>query len=199
MLVTLNAVSAGSEHTIGWVSLQVDGSISVGLAYRAFISPRFHARQFLWNAYNRVTVQYLAPQGLEELRPVTNPHLTCHPPIYFHLRANNGQELFAGIGEVEIMLAQDARVPWVRFASRPVREMSPAGVSRDPNRTTVLRIPVESPAVSVGLAVDFVRPGSSDPSGGLMDHFVDCGQNRLHVFCEALAEQQPTLAWYHQY
>lgn len=74
MLEMVNAVSAGSEHTIGWVSLQTDGAISVGLADRAFISPRFHARQFLWNAYNRVTVQYLVPHSPEGLRPVTNPH-----------------------------------------------------------------------------------------------------------------------------
>jgi hypothetical protein len=181
------------------MSLQPSGSISVGLADRAFISPRFPARQFLWNAYNRVTVQYVVPESPAELQPVTNPHLTFHSPIYFHLRAKGDQELFAGIAEVEIMLAQDARVRWVRFVSRPVRDMSPAGDPRDPNRTTVIKVPVESPAVSVGLAVDFVRPGVSDRSGGLVDHFIDWGQNRLHLFCEALAEQRPTLAWYHHY
>jgi len=74
MRVMVNAVSAGSEHTIGWVSLQPDGSISVGSANRGFNSPRFHARQFLWNAHNRVTVQHLVPHGPEGLRPVTNSH-----------------------------------------------------------------------------------------------------------------------------
>ena len=74
MPVVINAVSAGSEHTLGWVNLQPDGSISVGLADRAFISPRFHARQFLWNAYKSVTVQYVVPHGLKGLRPVTNLH-----------------------------------------------------------------------------------------------------------------------------
>jgi hypothetical protein len=38
------------------VGLQPDGSISVGSVDRAFVSPRFHARQFLWNVYNGVTV-----------------------------------------------------------------------------------------------------------------------------------------------
>jgi hypothetical protein len=51
-----------------------DGSISVGVADRAFISPQFHARQFLWKIYNRVTVQFLVPDSQERLRPVTNPH-----------------------------------------------------------------------------------------------------------------------------
>jgi hypothetical protein len=199
MVVTISAVTAESEHTVGWLSLQPSGAVSVGLADRTFISPRFHARQFVWNAYNRVTVQYLIPHSPDELRPVENPHLTFHPPIYFHLRANNDEELFAGIAEVEIMLAQDTRVPWVRFVSRPARDMAVAGTPRDPKSTTVIKVPVESSALSLGLAVDFARPGTQIPSGGLMDHFVDCGENRLHVFCEALEEQQPTLAWYHQY
>jgi hypothetical protein len=198
VILAVRAVAAATEHTIGWVSLQPDGSISVGLADRAFISPRFHARQFLWSAYNRVTVQYLVPHAPEQLRPVTNPHLTFHPPVCFHLRANNDDELFAGIADVAVMLEQDGRVPWVRFVSRPVREMRPAPDPRA-TRTTILKVPVESPAVSIGLAVDFVRPGAHDPSGRLVDHFIDCGQNRLHVSCEVLKEQQPTLAWYHQY
>ena len=199
MVLTINAATAVSEHTIGWISLQPDGDVSVGLADRAFISPLFHARQFVWNVYNRVTVEYLVPRSPERLRPVRNPHLTFHPPIYFHLRANNDEELFAGIAEVETMLAQDGRVPWVRFVSRPVREMEPASAPRDPERTTVLRVPIASTAVSVGLAVDFVRPGANAASGGLLEHFVDCGKNRLHVMCEAREEQRPTLAWYHQY
>jgi hypothetical protein len=58
----------------GWVTVQPDGSISVGLADRASMSPRFRARQFLWNACKRVTVQYRVPHGPEVIRPVTNPH-----------------------------------------------------------------------------------------------------------------------------
>ena len=199
MVISINAQANGNEHTIAWVSLQPDGSISVGLADRAFISPQFHARQSVWNAYNRVTVQYLVPHSPNELATVTNPHLTFHPPIYFHLRANNDVELFAGIAEVEIMLSQDGRVPWIRFASKPVRDIPLAQPPRDPDRTRVLHVPLVSPDASVGLSVDFVRPAEDRPSGGLIDEFVDCGQNRLHISCEARAAQQASLAWYHQY
>jgi hypothetical protein len=52
MLVMVKAVSAGSAHTVGRVSLQPDGSISVGLAGRVF----------------------MVPHSPEELRPVTDPH-----------------------------------------------------------------------------------------------------------------------------
>ena len=111
-------------RTIGWVSLQPDSSISVGLSDRTFISPRFHARQFVWNACNRVSLQYLVLHSPEELVAVVNPHLSFHPPIYFHLRANQDEELFAGIADAAIMLAQDGHVPWVRFVSRSVDQLA---------------------------------------------------------------------------
>jgi len=199
MVLIVQAVQNTSQHMIGWISLQPNGSVSVGLADRTFISPRFHARQLLWNAYNRVSLRYLVPHSPEELRSVVNPHLTFHPPIYFHLRANGDEELFAGIADVEIMLAQDGHVPWVRFASRPVSELAIAVPPRDPNRTSILRVPVRSSDVSIGLAIDFVRPGVNDPAGSVAERFVDCGENRLHVRCDLLAAQAPTLAWYHQY
>ncbi|HET9694953.1 MAG TPA: hypothetical protein VFP48_11255 [Steroidobacteraceae bacterium] len=198
MVLMVQAVHQTSPHTIGWISMQPDGAVSVGLADRTFISPRFHARQFVWNAYNRVSLQYLVPHSPEELLAVVNPHLTFHPPIYFHLRANGDQELFAGIAEVEIMLVQDGHVPWVRFTSRPVAEIPVAASPRVPSRTSVLNVPVESADVSVGLAIDFVRPGVDDPAGSVAEQFVECGQSRLHVRCDLLAAQPPTLAWYHQ-
>jgi hypothetical protein len=194
----INAVAAGCDYRIGWVSLQSDDSVSVGLAARTFISPRFHARQDLWNVDNRVAVQYLVPHMPEELRPVRNPHLTFHPPITFHLRANGDELLFEGIADVDVMLAEDSRVPWIRFVSGPVSELARAGAPRNPN-TSALRVPVESTDVSLGIAVDFIRPGTSEASGRIVDHFVDVGQSRLHIFAEVLAGRQSTLAWYHQY
>jgi hypothetical protein len=79
MNLIVNARTPESEHTIAWLSVQPDNSVSVGLSDRTFISPRFHARQFLWNVDNRVTVEYLVPHDPDELRPVINPHLTFHP------------------------------------------------------------------------------------------------------------------------
>jgi hypothetical protein len=200
MLLAIHAVRPDAvEHAIAWISLQPDGAISVGLSDRALVSPRFHARQFIWNAYNRVSVRYLVPHSPHELQAVSNPHLTFHPPIYFHLRANKDTELFAGIAEVEIMLAQDGHVPWVRFVSKPVHQMSVAGESRHPQRTRVLKVPIDSADVSVGVAVDFVRQDASRAAGVAAQEFLDCGQNRLHIRCEVIAQQDATLAWYHQY
>ena len=97
------------------------------------------------------------------------------------------------------MLAQDGQVPWIRFASRPVGEIPAAARSRDPGRTIILGVPIQSSDVSIGLAIDFVRRGVDDAAGSAAEQFVDCGQNRLHVRCDLLPAQTATLAWYHQY
>jgi hypothetical protein len=88
------------SRAICWISLQQKGSISVGLNDRAFISPSFRNRKFLWNLYNRVTLKYMVPHTPDALEPVPNPHLTFHPPMYFHLLSNGKEELFAGIAEL---------------------------------------------------------------------------------------------------
>ena len=196
--INVNAVCGGSEYRMGWVSVQSDGSVSVGLAARTFISPRFHARQDLWNVDNRVTVQYLVANTLGDLRGVINPHLTFHPPINFHLRANADELLFEGVADVGIMLAEDGRVPWIRFVTGRVHDLSQPGPARDPN-TTVVRVPVVSADLSLGMGVDFVVSEKNTSSGCLVDHFVKAGQFRLQLFVEALEARLPTLAWYHQY
>jgi hypothetical protein len=198
MDLNVNAVSGGREHPIAWIGLQPDGSISVGLRDRAFASPELRAHLDLWNIDNRVSLQYLVPDSPEKLRTVTNPHVTFHPPITFHLKANEGEELFYAFADVGMMLEEDPEVPWVRFASRPVGLIEESKGPRKPSRTTEIRIPLDSSELSVGLAVDFVRPGSNDPSGRLIDHFEDCAQTRIRVSCEVLPSQRATLAWHHQ-
>ena len=198
-MLAINAVLGNSEHSVAWISESSNNSVSVGLADRALISPRFHARQFLWNAYNRVTLKYLVPENKTELRLVHNPHLTFHPPIYFHLRANKDEELFAGIADVKIMLDQDGFVPWIRFVSRSLLDIPPAGAPRNASQTVTLRAQVQSEDASLGVGVDIVRAGSSAAVGHLVNYMFDCGEYRFRVFCDQLRPQQPTLSWYHQY
>jgi hypothetical protein len=198
MVILINVVADELERSIGWVSLQPDGSISVGLRDRTFVSPTFQARNFIWNFYNRVTLEYLITNSPETLRPVRNPHLTFHPPNYFHLRANDQEELFAGIAEPGLMLTQDERVPWIRFVSKPVRGIGPAQPPRNPSETTIKGFRVESSGCSIGLGIDFVRSSQSEVPGSLFSCCLDWHGHRIHVFCEELAAQISTLAWYHQ-
>jgi hypothetical protein len=198
MQLALNAAAPDGLHGIGWINLRPDGSIAVGLRDRAFVSRRFHSNLDLFNADNRITLAYLVPDAPDALRAVANPHLTFHPPIYFHLRAPKDEMQFEGIAEIELMLADHDSVPWVRFVSRPVQDLPISGGSREPDDTEAVNVPVGSEPCSIGLAVDFVRRGSAEPSGRLLDRFADCSEVRIRVSCEVLPPQEATLAWIHQ-
>jgi hypothetical protein len=198
MQFAVNAAAPQALHPVGWISLQPDGSISVGLRDRAFVSRRFHSGLDLFNADNRITLGYLVPNTPDALRTVANPHLTFHPPMYFHFRAPNDGIQFEGIAEVEVMLADQDCVPWIRFVSRPVRDLPVSRGPRDPADTEAVDVSVTSDLSSLGLAVDFVRPGTAAPSGRLLDRFADCSQVRIRVSCEVLPPQDATLAWIHQ-
>ena len=54
---------AGQPKGIAWLSFQPKGSISCGLRDRTYISPRFRDRIGLWNAYNRVEIEYRVPSN----------------------------------------------------------------------------------------------------------------------------------------
>ena len=198
MQFAVNAAAPQAIHLVGWISLQPDGSISVGLSDRAFVSRRFQSSIDLFNADNRITLDYLVPDAPDALRTVANPHLTFHPPMYFHLRAPKDDMQFEGIAEVDLMLADQDCVPWVRFVSRPVCDLPVSRGPRDAAHTEVVDVPVTSDGCSIGLAVDFVRPGTADPSGRLLDRFADCCQVRIRLSCEVLPPQEATLAWIHQ-
>ena len=198
MILNLNVIADEIERSIGWVSFQPDGAISVGLTDRTFVSPKFRARNFLWNLYNRVTLEYLVAHSPEALESVDNPHLTFHPPIYFHLRANGQDELFAGIAEPRLMLEQDNRVPWIRFMSRPLHEIGLAKQPRDFEKSSVEKFSVPTADCSIGLGVDFVRSTQMESSELLFSRCVDCQKHRVHIFCEVLPAQISTLSWYHQ-
>lgn len=199
VIVLLNVAAEGIVPcAMAWISLQPDGAISVGLNDRTFVSPTFRARNFVWNFYNRVTLEYLVPHSPEALEPVPNPHMTFHPPIYFHLRANGKDELFAGIAEPRLMLQADETVPWLRFVSKPISELSQASTPRSPDKTTVETIIVSDTKCSVGLGIDFVRPEHVESRALLWSHYLACGEHRIHAFAELLPPQIPTLNWYHQ-
>ncbi len=189
--------ASGPEGTkaVAWLSFQPDGAISVGLRDRTFISPTFRARSFVWNVYNRVTTEYLVPHTPEALRQVLNPHLTFHPPIYFHLRQDGKEELFAGIADVNIMLQMDGQVPWVRFTSAPYDALKPSGLSRPGIPTDLLTLEVSNPKLSIGVCVNFSsQPVTTRDCATLVQH---AGFN-IEVYAEERCPQAASLSWYHQ-
>ena len=199
MVRNIQAVTEGVARTIGWVSLQPDSSISVGLSDRTFISPRCHARQFVWNAYNRVSLQYRVPHSPEELVAVVNPHLSFHPPIYFHLRATNTRSCLLELRTLDHACPRRPHTLGpLCFGS--VDQLAVSAAPRDPERTPFLAIPIDYAGVSVDLAIDFVRPeADSLVEAAAAEQFPACGRFRLHVRCEVLPGQAATMSWYHQY
>lgn len=187
------------QRRISWISLQPDGSTSVGLSDKTFVAPDFKAQNFVWSAFNRETLHYLVPSNPSTLKPIRNPHLTFHPPHDFHLRANDGQLLFEGIGDLNIMLSQDSVVPWIRFVSKPIKMLSNAGPPRNPDRTQELLIQAPNEDCSIGLAIDFVdREDPVSPPEALLSHCVPNQNYWLHVLAIELPGQVATLSWFHQ-
>ncbi len=189
----------GKARRIGWISLQPGGSVSVGLNDRAFVSPDFKAQNFVWSAFNRETIHYLVPTARDSLRGIRNPHLTFHPPHWFHLRETGGKRLFEGIGDLKLMLEQDGTVPWVRFVSKQVSKLGAVARPRKPERTRIITVRTETEECSVGLGVDFVRTDVAPLADGLLSsELVDCTEFKLHVSTVKLPVQIATLSWYHQ-
>lgn len=199
MELLLTAIALGKPRRVGWISLQPNGSVSVGLSDKTFVSPDFKARNFLWNTYNRETLQYLVTSSPSTLTPVRNPHLSYHPPNWFHLKASGGKTLFEGIADLPIMLEQGGVVPWVRFISRPVSELTGAGLPRHPGRAKLLQVTAPPNECSIGLAIDFRSASSPAPAASyLLSESVNWNGYVLHVSAEALPPQIATLSWFHQ-
>lgn len=193
------------------MSLQPDGSVSVGLADKAFVSPDFNAQNFVWSAFNRLPLKYNVQSDAATLKPIRNPHLTFHPPNWFHLKGLKGlrgseeKRLWEGIGDLEIMLRQDGQVPWVRFVSKRVSDLPSAGLPERPDRAKPyeiksLEIKPQSDQSSIGLALDFVSSGTVlDEHEFLASAIIPWQGYSLHIHATELPAQVATLAWLHQY
>ena len=143
-------------------------------------------------------MEYVVVHDPSTLEPVLNPHLTFHPPLYFHVRENGEDELWAGIADVAIMLEQDGRVPWVRFVSKPFTELNAVGPPRDPARTTIQRVALSSGDCSIGLGIDFARLEGVAPPEWVTRSLVGATAGvDIDIRTCILEPQVSTLAWLH--
>ncbi len=187
------------KRRIAWVSLQPDGSVSVGLSDKTFVAPDFKAQNFVWSANNRETLHYLVSSDPGSLRPIRNPHLTFHPPHDFHLKADGGHMLFEGIGDLGLMLRQDGIVPWIRFVSSAVGVLRDAGSPRNPKRAEELIIQASRGDCSIAFGVDFVaREVGTSPASVLLSRCLSWQGYWLHLHAIAVPAQIATLSWFHQ-
>lgn len=197
-IIQIVAVSNNEERSVGRVSHQPDGSVSVGLSDKTFVTPQFSNRNFVWNADNRQTLEFLVANNSDSLQLIRNPHLTFHPPNYFHLRENGKDELWAGIADVAIMLEQDGRVPWVRFVSKQFSELKLASTPRDLSKTIIRKIEIENPDVSVCLAIDFLHKKGVDPPEWVSKNLQGAtGGVEIDINAFSTKPQISTLVWFH--
>lgn len=189
---------------VAWISFQSDGSISFGLRDRAFVLESARIRNNLWNAYNRVTIEYVAPKTNQPLLPVENPHFTYHPPARFHLKSNAqrvslDEEIFSGIADVGIILQQQPEMPWIRATSSPLVELKPSSARVDGIETEELTVLI--PAIflppSAALEIDFIRAADvrSDLQGPVWEFVWHEVGVRLSV--KSVPSQIATLSWFH--
>lgn len=154
---------------VAWISFQPNGDISFGLSDRTYISPAFRARNYLFNAYNRVGAEYEQASDPSALEPVRNPHFTYHSPIRFHLksdkaRAKKDEALFVGLCNVPIVLSQQDEMPWIRATTAPLKQLKSAGLAWRKVPTNDLPLKVSSEDGSLQISVDFIQPSAGVPN-----------------------------------
>jgi hypothetical protein len=196
---------AGRSVGVGWISFQPDGSISFGLKDRAYVSPRFRERQFIWNVYNRITIEYVLPSDPQTLLQVKNPHFTFHPDIMFHLKSNEDRKakdeaIFEGIADVGIVLQQQGEMPWIRATSAPLRTLQPSSKARNDGIETS-DLETVAPAImsdcSTRMEIDFIRTEDVvDRRDSSSWEFVWMKVG-LRIRVGHIAPQIATLAWFH--
>jgi hypothetical protein len=197
----------GEPKGIAWLSFQPDGSISCGLRDRTYVSPRFRDRIGIWNAYNRIGIEFVVPNNPDSLEPVNGAHITFHPPLTFHFkgrhdRSQHDEDLFQGIAEVRIVLAQQAEMPWLRVISKSLSQLPQAGAPRsDPIDTEELVYAVPAPVAEASalVEIDFIRESDvhQDRPGPPWEfRWHEVG---LRVRPRINPPQIATLSWFHFY
>ena len=170
MRKNLNFDHGGHIVSVGWVSFQPDGSISFGLRDRTFVLESARVRINVWNAYNQIQIQYVAPKVTEPLLPVENPHFTFRPPLQFQLKSNaqrisEDEQIFSGIADVQITLVQQGEMPWIRATSAPLDSLKKSSARADgiPTEDFTFVVPAIFAAASAAIEIDFIRPEDVKP------------------------------------
>ena len=193
--IKLVADNKGELTSIIWVSLQDEGSISIGMSDRTFAVPGFVSQMEIDGTVHQSHVNF---EGKLKKKAITNPHFTFHPPMYVHLRANNEDELFAGILGVDFIVEAEGRMPWIRFVSSSIKELKPFTKARDDKDIEIVRLLVPSNDISLGIGIDFVsNEVSRSENRPNNDYFISWHGRTLHVFAQVLPAQKSTVQWNH--
>jgi hypothetical protein len=176
MLKSICCDTPNRRVRVGWLSFQPrDGAISFGLSDKAY-----------------------APQLLGA--QVNNPHLTWHPPIYFHFKGHtqaSKDAYFQGIADIPIVLQQQPEQKWITARTRPLADLKGAGQlnGRFKSEELVIKVPTEN--ASVQISVDFVRCGAWKGVGHASLWYIDWRDIGIRLTASFTFPTSPMIAWVH--
>ena len=185
---------------VGWLSLQADHSISFGLSDKTFISPKFKFVSQIWNAYNRIGIEFLIASSASGLERVANPHFTYHPALQFHLKDKSAEStLFKGIADVGIVLEQEGVMPWIRAVSAPIGKLKNGSARSGSKDVEEWVTPATSEEHSVQISLDFVKPQDALEHQNVGVWFIKWGAVAVRCKVSFCQPQIPTLSWFYSY
>lgn len=201
MLKSLCVATPSRTIRIAWLSLQPDGSISFGLQDKTYIAPAFKAQHFVWNAYNRVKLQYILPSEHDALEPVRNPHFTFHPSVWFQLTSGpqgpQKARLFEAIADVGISVQQNGHLPWLRATTGSLRYLRTGSLRKNHQQSEDLPLLVPSEMCSIAVDIDFIQPGSGSAQVAPSIWTFDWHDVSIRLRMSMTLPQIPTLSWFH--
>src|SRR5262249_3328922 len=141
------------EKNLLWISLQDDGSVSVGLLGQTLVFDAFTSERELEDGARQFRQTDL--RSTHSMAAMRDPHFTLHPGGYFHLRSRNHPPLVAGLVWT-IPEPSAITSPWIRFISDPVKDLSSPQPLQPTRKTTIQTLLVESDECSIAVNFDFV-------------------------------------------
>jgi hypothetical protein len=204
MLAYLTCQTPSRFVRTAWLSLQPKGDISFGLIDKTYISPRFKGRQFVWNAYNRVTAEYEIESDPSALEPVRNPHFTFHPAVMFHLKSEKDkackdEALWQGICDVALVLQQQEEMSWIRAITSRISTLKSAGIGWSKVPTNDLAFVLYSEDVSMHIEIDFIRRQNIPTRNPPSTWYFSFDEMAIRVTASTSEPRIATLRWFHSY
>jgi hypothetical protein len=191
--VRLTVGYAGVQRNVLWISLQEDGSISVGFIDQNVIVEGLTSEQELDGVVHR---EYLDLATKHRPEAIKNPHFTLHEGAYFHLVSGKNEPLLEGLVWTTPEPGR-AVSPWLRFISNPIKELSPTRPIRKSIPIEVHRLMVRSEDCSVAVHLDFVRPEHRPivTNGNKISHVITWKGVDLSGVAYEVPGQQATLGY----
>lgn len=191
--IRLTVDCSGTVKNLLWISLQRDGSISVGFIDQRVVISAFTSEQELDGVIQREHVDLTCkhrPEALED------PHFTLHDGAYFQLRSRKETPLLRGL----VWTTPEpgyAMSPWLRFVSSPIKDLRRTRRVRKSMHVEIYRLFAKHEDCSIAVHLDFVRPDQRPViiEGNKISHVIAWKAVTLSVLAYEVPHQPATLGY----